>query len=53
MGEWKLGERSGYGVQRYKNRDRYDGKWMFDKRNGEGWFRDAAIGGTVTKGVWF
>ena len=36
IGEWKSGQRHGFGQQFYKRGERYKGNWMYDKKEGNG-----------------
>ncbi len=43
-GEYKDSCPEGYGVMKYLNNDEYDGQWKYEKRHGEGVFKDRSTG---------
>lgn len=36
IGDWRDNNKEGFGIQFYKNGDKYEGMWAFDKRHGQG-----------------
>jgi hypothetical protein len=36
IGDWRDNCKEGFGIQFYKNKDKYEGMWAVDKRHGQG-----------------
>ncbi len=36
VGDWRDNCKEGFGIQYYKNGDKYEGMWSIDKRHGQG-----------------
>ncbi|POM59197.1 AAA domain containing hypothetical protein, partial [Phytophthora palmivora] len=55
VGEWKDGQRHGYGIERMENGELYEGYWAHDRHNGPGELvlsDGSRYDGTFRRGLW-
>ncbi|ETO59753.1 hypothetical protein F444_21959 [Phytophthora nicotianae P1976] len=55
VGEWKDGQRHGYGIERMENGELYEGYWAYDRHNGPGELvlsDGSRYDGSFRRGLW-